>query len=161
MPQQLLRAPDAAARAEDLLLLVRDVQGDPELAREIPCALLHDAAEMVRVDDDLLDAGVLEQREVVAEQGQAAERDERFGDLVGEGAQPRPESGAEDHRPHDRCPRGTDRDTIGVGWGTRAPLVHADFRARYSNAGAASSAGRRIQRNSDPMRPCRSETSPT
>ena len=124
--QHRLRAPDAASGAEDVLELPRDGEIDAELPRELDRALLHRRGEMMRVDHDRRHTGVLEEREVVSEQRQPAQRHQWLRDLVGERAQARAEPGAEHHRVHSLTCTASSHSrkaapSCGSGWVTPAP----------------------------------------
>ena len=124
--QHRLRAPDAASGAEDVLELPRDGEIDAELPRELDRALLHRRGEMMRVDHDRRHTGVLEEREVVSEQRQPAQRHQWLRDLVGERAQARAEPGAEHHRVHSLTCTASSHSrkaapSCGSGWVTPVP----------------------------------------
>ena len=142
---------DSSARAQDVPHLARDGDGDVDLATDFEGAFFHFGGEVVRIHHHVANAGVAQQRQVVAEQRNPAERHQGLGDAVGERAQPRPESGAKDHRLH----RDQPYQTISL-----APVA-AEKGQRYSTAGVGSGAGRRNARASAANRPCKRLISPT
>ena len=90
--EELRTRPHPAGGSQQLGLVV---VGQP-LAEELPDRV----REVVQVGDHLLEAVAVEQVEDVLHHGPVQHRHHRLGDLVGQGAQARAETGRQDHRSH-------------------------------------------------------------
>src|SRR5580700_424616 len=87
------------ARAAQQLRLVRIVKLDAE-PRAVAERRDNGVGEIVRVDRDLVEAVRLEIMEQVRGVGDAGNRDERFGNELGQRIEPRRETSGQDHRLH-------------------------------------------------------------